>query len=54
MTIVIIEHIMRVIRELTHRVVVLEWGKVLCEGTYDEVSCNPQVITAYLGEEAEC
>jgi ABC-type branched-subunit amino acid transport system ATPase component len=28
MTIVIIEHIMRVIRELIHRVVVLEWGKV--------------------------
>ena len=28
MTIVIIEHVMRVIRELTHRVVVLEWGKV--------------------------
>jgi branched-chain amino acid transport system ATP-binding protein len=54
MTIVIIEHVMRVIRELTHRVYVLEWGKVLCEGTYDEVSDNPQVITAYLGEEAEC
>jgi branched-chain amino acid transport system ATP-binding protein len=54
MTIVIIEHVMRVIRELTHRVVVLEWGKVLCEGTYDEVSGNSQVITAYLGEEAEC
>ncbi len=54
MTIVIIEHIMRVIRELTHRVVVLEWGKVLCEGTYDKVSSDPRVITAYLGEEAEC
>lgn len=54
MTIIIIEHVMRVIRELTSRVVVLEWGKVLCEGTYDEVSGNPQVITAYLGEEAEC
>lgn len=54
MTIVIIEHVMRVIRELTHRVVVLEWGKVLCEGTYDKVSGDPRVITAYLGEEAEC
>lgn len=54
MTIVIIEHIMRVIRELSHRVVVLEWGKVLCEGTYDQVSCDQRVITAYLGEEAEC
>lgn len=54
MTIVIIEHVMRVIRELTQRVVVLEWGKVLCEGTYDKVSTDPRVITAYLGEEAEC
>jgi len=54
MTIVIIEHVMRVIRELTHRVVVLEWGKVLCEGLYDHVSSDQRVITAYLGEEAEC
>lgn len=54
MAIVIIEHVMRVIRELTQRVVVLEWGKVLCEGTYDKVSSDPRVITAYLGEEAEC
>ncbi len=54
MTIIIIEHVMRVIRELTHRVVVLEWGKVLCEGPYDQVSSDPRVITAYLGEEAEC
>jgi branched-chain amino acid transport system ATP-binding protein len=54
MTIVIIEHVMRVIRELTSRVVVLEWGKVLCEGSYDKVSSDQRVITAYLGEEAEC
>jgi branched-chain amino acid transport system ATP-binding protein len=54
MTIVIIEHIMRVIRELTHRVVVLEWGTVLMEGPYEQVSSDPRVITAYLGEEAEC
>jgi branched-chain amino acid transport system ATP-binding protein len=54
MAIVIIEHVMRVIRELTHRVVVLEWGKVLCEGHYDQVSSDQRVITAYLGEEAEC
>jgi branched-chain amino acid transport system ATP-binding protein len=53
MTIVIIEHIMRVIRELTHRVVVLEWGLVLTEGPYDKVSREPRVITAYLGEESE-
>lgn len=54
MTIIIIEHVMRVIRELTHRVMVLDWGCLLTEGTYDKVSCDPRVITAYLGEEAEC
>ncbi len=54
MTIIIIEHVMRVIRELTHRVIVLEWGRLLTEGTYEKVSTDPRVIVAYLGEEAEC
>ena len=54
MTIIIIEHVMRVIRELTHRVVVLDWGRLLTEGPYDKVSSDPRVIIAYLGEEAEC
>jgi len=51
-TIGIVEHVMRVIRELTHRVVVLDWGEFLAEGPYEEVSNDPRVITAYLGEEA--
>ena len=51
-TIGIVEHVMRVIRELTDRVVVLEWGEVIAEGPYEEVSNDPKVITAYLGEEA--
>jgi branched-chain amino acid transport system ATP-binding protein len=54
MTIIIIEHIMRVVRELTQRVVVLEWGKVLTEGAYETISNDSRVIAAYLGEEAEC
>jgi len=48
----VVEHVMRVIRELTHRVVVLEWGELIAEGTYEAVSNDPRVITAYLGEEA--
>ena len=48
----IVEHVMKVIRELTHRVVVLDWGEVIAEGPYEEVSNDPRVITAYLGEEA--
>jgi branched-chain amino acid transport system ATP-binding protein len=51
-TIGVVEHVMRVIRELTDRVVVLEWGEVIAEGPYEEVSNDPRVITAYLGEEA--
>jgi branched-chain amino acid transport system ATP-binding protein len=43
---------MRVIRELTDRVVVLDWGEVIAQGPYREVSNDPRVITAYLGEEA--
>jgi len=50
-TIVIIEHIMRIIKELTNRAIVLDWGEVIAEGPYDEVSSNPKVISAYLGEE---
>jgi branched-chain amino acid transport system ATP-binding protein len=49
--VVVIEHVMQVIRELTHRVVVLDWGEVIAEGPYEQVSTNSQVITAYLGEE---
>jgi branched-chain amino acid transport system ATP-binding protein len=51
-SVVIIEHIMRVIKELTSRVVVLDWGEVLAEGPYEEIAKNSRVISAYLGEEA--
>jgi branched-chain amino acid transport system ATP-binding protein len=51
-TIGIVEHVMRVIRELTDRVVVLDWGEVIAEGPYEKVSNDPRVVTAYLGEEA--
>jgi len=48
----IIEHVMGVIKELTHRVVVLNWGEVLAVGPYENVANDRQVIEAYLGEEA--
>ncbi len=48
-TIIVIEHDMEFVRRLGSRVTVLDSGKVLAEGSLDEVSSNEQVIEAYLG-----
>jgi branched-chain amino acid transport system ATP-binding protein len=48
-TIVIVEHILRVILGLCDRVVVLDHGTKLAEGTPAEVAADPQVVAAYLG-----
>ncbi len=45
----VVEHVMGVIREMTQRVVVLDSGRLLAEGPYEEIVKNPQVIRAYLG-----
>lgn len=52
-TIVMIEHDMGVVRDVSDRVVVLDHGETIAQGTYDEVSVNPDVIEAYLGRPAE-
>ena len=51
-TIVFIEHVMSVVRDLADRVIVMNYGEKLVEGSYQEVIRNPQVIEAYLGDEA--
>ena len=50
-TIILIEHNMRLVMNLCDRIYVLDHGMLIANGTPDEVRSNPQVITAYLGEE---
>lgn len=52
LSVVLIEHQMNVIERITDRCVVLNYGKKIAEGTYAEITADPDVQTAYLGEEA--
>ncbi len=49
-TIVIVEHVMRVIMGISQRLLVLNHGEVIAEGPPQAVANNPDVIAAYLGE----
>lgn len=49
-TIVLIEHDMKVIMDISERVLVLNFGRKLVEGRPDEVQTHPEVVQAYLGE----
>ena len=48
-TILMVEHNLSVVAELSDRITVLARGQVLAEGSYDEVSKDPRVIDAYIG-----
>jgi branched-chain amino acid transport system ATP-binding protein len=48
-TIVLIEHDMSVVMDLSHRVVVLDYGRKIADGTPQEVRSNKDVVDAYLG-----
>src|SRR5205823_674193 len=51
-TIILIEHDMGVVMDISRRVVVLDLGEKIAEGTPAEVKANPQVVKAYLGTKA--
>ena len=52
-TILVIEHKLNVVRTISDRVIALDYGVKIAEGSYDEVACNEQVIEAYLGRKRQ-
>ena len=53
LTILLVEHHMRLVMELCHRIVVLDHGKKIAEGEPEQVRKHPVVIEAYLGRSAD-
>lgn len=52
LTILIIEHMMRALMDLSHRIVVLHHGELIAEGAPREIAENPRVLEAYVGQTA--
>lgn len=48
-TIMLVEHLLRVIMELCQRVLVMDYGQLIADGTPQEIRANPAVIKAYIG-----
>ena len=50
-TIILIEHDMGVVMDITDRIMVIDFGRKIAEGIPEEIKSNPEVIKAYLGGE---
>ena len=49
-TVMLIEHVMELVMNISDRVIVIDSGRKIAEGRPEEISNNPDVIKAYLGE----
>jgi branched-chain amino acid transport system ATP-binding protein len=49
-TILLVEHDMPMVMQVCNRIVVLNYGRIIAEGTPSEIQNNPEVIRAYLGQ----